>query len=247
MAEHLSNFLNEILEINNPETLKIKTIEKLNEYGFNKFSYIGFNPPKTENGTYINSTFVQATFPKEWIEHYDQNSFIYIDPMISNAKSNLLPFCWDGEKSAKKVSPSQRRVLNQGGAFGIKRGVVIPVHAPGGEFAVMALATDEPQAEMEKLWKEKRHELHLIGVYYHSAIWENVLRRSIEVTPCLTPRELQCLEWSAKGKTLWEVSRILGVSEATAKTHIRSFMSKMDTSTKTHAVSKALVHGIIKI
>jgi len=247
MVGQLSDFLNEILEMENPESLKKKTIGKLNEYGFNKFSYIGFNPPKTEHGTYINSTFVQATFPKEWIEHYAKNSFIYIDPIISNAKSNLLPFSWDGEKSAKKVSLSQRKVLNRGGAFGIRRGVVIPVHAPGGEFGVMALATDEPEIEVEKLWKEKRHELHLIGVYYHLAIWKNVLHRNIEATPFLTSRELQCLEWSARGKTLWEVSRILGISEATTKTHIRSFMAKLDTSTKTHAVSKALVHGIIKL
>ncbi|MCH7631456.1 MAG: helix-turn-helix transcriptional regulator, partial [Proteobacteria bacterium] len=88
---------------------------------------------------------------------------------------------------------------------------------------------------------------HLSGLYFHATVWENVLQRKIKPTPALTPRELQCLEWSARGKTLWEVSKILGISEATSKTNLRGAMRKLDTFNKTHAVSKAVVHGLISV
>ena len=180
-------------------------------------------------------------------EHYEKNSFVYIDPLISSAKANLLPFRWHGEEQINRVGRAQRRVLEEGKAFGIKRGVVIPIHAPGGDFATLALATDDSMKNMEALWQAKKFDLHLIGLYFHAAIWENVLKRKIQPTPALTPRELQCLEWSARGKTLWEVSQILGISETTSKTHMQGAMKKLDTFNKTHAVSKAVVHGLISV
>ncbi|MCH8081661.1 MAG: LuxR family transcriptional regulator [Proteobacteria bacterium] len=252
MAYAVSDYLNEIEKLDDLNSLKILTSKILNDYGFDKFSYIGFNARreinhKTNESAFIRSSLVQSTFPKNWIEHYDKNSFLYIDPLISSAKSSLLPFRWHGEEKIDKVSRAQRRVFEEGKSFGIKRGVVIPIHAPGGDFATMALATDDSRKNMETLWQAKKHDLHLIGLYFHATVWENVLQRKIKPTPALTPRELQCLEWSARGKTLWEVSKILGISEATSKTHLRGAMRKLDTFNKTHAVSKAVVHGLISV
>lgn len=252
MAYPVEDYLNEIERLDDLSSLKDLTVKVLNNYGFDKFSYLGFNArretnPKTNEHAFIRSTLVQSTFPKNWVEHYEKNSFLYIDPIISNAKSSLLPFRWHGEEQIQRASRLQRRFFEEGMAFGIKRGVVIPIHAPGGDFATLALATDDSKKSMESLWQAKKHELHLIGLYFHAAIWENVLERKIKPTPALTPRELQCLEWSARGKTLWEVSQILGISETTSKTHMRGAMRKLDTYNKTHAVSKAVVHGLISV
>ena len=35
----------------------------------------------------------------------------------------------------------------------------------------------------------------------------------------LSPRELECLKWAAAGKTAWETSIILDISEGTVKFH----------------------------
>lgn len=245
MEEPLTSYFNEILQTDDPEALKALTSEILENYGFNAFSYIGFNPPTTENVPYINSTFVQSTYPKAWLSQYIKNDYLYSDPIIAYAKTSLIPFRWDGEEMYFNVTPAQKRVLNEGKKFGIARGVVVPVHAPRGEFAIFAMASNKDARTIQLIWETKKTDLHLIGIYYHAAVWENILKQKIQPTPILSPRELQCLQWAARGKTLWETSQILGISEGTAKTHLKAVLKKMDTSNKTHAVSKALVHGLI--
>ncbi|GAB2192022.1 helix-turn-helix transcriptional regulator [Sessilibacter sp. MAH2] len=60
-----------------------------------------------------------------------------------------------------------------------------------------------------------------------------------------TPREIECLRWVSKGKTSWEVSRILGVSERTVNFHIQNCMKKTNSVNRQQAVTKGLMGGII--
>ena len=63
---------------------------------------------------------------------------------------------------------------------------------------------------------------------------------------CLTQRETECLTWTASGKTSWEISVILGVSESTATFHLRNAVAKLEANNRTHAAVKALHLGLIK-
>lgn len=62
----------------------------------------------------------------------------------------------------------------------------------------------------------------------------------------LTLRETECLTWTANGKTSWEISVILGVSESTATFHLRNAAAKLKASNRTHAAVKALHLGLIE-
>lgn len=42
----------------------------------------------------------------------------------------------------------------------------------------------------------------------------------------LTPREIECAHWAALGKTSWEISHILGISERTVNFHLSNCMQK---------------------
>jgi LuxR family quorum sensing-dependent transcriptional regulator len=63
--------------------------------------------------------------------------------------------------------------------------------------------------------------------------------------PALTSREIDCLSWSARGKTSWEIGEILGVSEHTVTTHLRTAAIKLKAATRTHAVAEAMRCGMI--
>ena len=65
-------------------------------------------------------------------------------------------------------------------------------------------------------------------------------------TVSLTQRESECLTWTANGKTSWEISVILGVSESTATFHLRNAGVKLKASNRAHAVAKALQLGLIE-
>lgn len=61
----------------------------------------------------------------------------------------------------------------------------------------------------------------------------------------ISDRELECLEWTAIGKTSWEISVILGISESTVSFHLRNATAKLKANNRTHAVSISLKRGLI--
>jgi DNA-binding CsgD family transcriptional regulator len=63
----------------------------------------------------------------------------------------------------------------------------------------------------------------------------------------LSARELDCLRWTAEGKTAWETSLILGISERTVRFHQNAAREKLGCATTTQAVAKAVVTQLIHI
>jgi DNA-binding NarL/FixJ family response regulator len=55
----------------------------------------------------------------------------------------------------------------------------------------------------------------------------------------LHDRELECLTWSARGKTSPEIATILSISKRTVNFHIENACRKLNVSTRTEAVVKA--------
>ena len=60
----------------------------------------------------------------------------------------------------------------------------------------------------------------------------------------LSPRETSVLMWMKQGKTNWEISRILGVTERTVRFHVESIFGKLDVSSRTQAVAFAMEQGL---
>jgi LuxR family transcriptional activator of conjugal transfer of Ti plasmids len=61
----------------------------------------------------------------------------------------------------------------------------------------------------------------------------------------LSEREKVCLLWTARGKSSWEIGRILGISENTVIFHIKNAMKKLGTKNRTLAAVKAIQLGFI--
>ncbi len=62
----------------------------------------------------------------------------------------------------------------------------------------------------------------------------------------LSPRELECLIWSADGKTSWEISEILNVSERTVNAHLGRAIRKLGVVSRTQAAAEAIRRGLIQ-
>ncbi len=62
----------------------------------------------------------------------------------------------------------------------------------------------------------------------------------------LTARELECLQWSAVGKSSWEISSILGISESAVNFHMANIRSKFDVGSRRQAVVQAIHFGLIR-
>ena len=62
----------------------------------------------------------------------------------------------------------------------------------------------------------------------------------------LNAREIETLTWSARGKTSEEIAMILGVAKRTVDFHLDSARTKLDVTTRTQAVVKAVTGRLIE-
>jgi LuxR family quorum-sensing system transcriptional regulator CciR len=62
----------------------------------------------------------------------------------------------------------------------------------------------------------------------------------------LSEREKVCLLWTARGKSSWEIGRILSISENTVAFHIKNAMRKLGSNSRTLAAVKAIQLGLIE-
>ncbi len=74
-----------------------------------------------------------------------------------------------------------------------------------------------------------------------SRIAENLPRTT------MTSREIEVLQLIAGGLKNKEIAFELGLSEATVNVHVKHIIGKLNASDRTHAVTKALLRGVIRL
>jgi LuxR family transcriptional regulator, quorum-sensing system regulator BjaR1 len=93
---------------------------------------------------------------------------------------------------------------------------------------------------------EARISLHVLALFTH----ERLVRLGVwpqEAGAVLTQREADCLAWVARGKTDWEISEILSISENTVHWYIEQVKRKLGVPTRVQAVVAAIHDGAIAI
>jgi len=68
-----------------------------------------------------------------------------------------------------------------------------------------------------------------------------------QVWKLLTNREQEILKWAVRGKTSWEIGRILSISERTVKFHFKNTYEKLNVVNRSQAVAKAVSQGFVFI
>lgn len=63
----------------------------------------------------------------------------------------------------------------------------------------------------------------------------------------LTNREREVLYWASEGKTAWETSVILSISETTVISYLKRARYKLDTTNVVHTIVEALRRCEIKL
>jgi DNA-binding CsgD family transcriptional regulator len=136
-------------------------------------------------------------------------------------------------------------MLDEAGDFGLRNGMTIPVHGPAHAFATFNVSASVSPAESEELWNLHKYDLHIIALHSHEEIIKAAYAEARRKPVHLTPRERECLLWTSRGKTAWEISVILGLSQDTVLHYLRSANEKLRVCNKTHAVVKAIITGLI--
>jgi len=88
--------------------------------------------------------------------------------------------------------------------------------------------------------------LQALAARFHTVYTDIVLGlRPIAPPTRLTGRERECLLWSARGKSSWDIGTIIGISEHTVNFHMKNAMAKLDAGSRVVAIVKAIRAGAI--
>lgn len=87
---------------------------------------------------------------------------------------------------------------------------------------------------------------HLFSAHLHETVRKIFREQILPLKQArLTDREQQCLLWTAEGKTTWETSQILRVSERTVVFHLQNAAQKLNVVNRQQAVARAVSLGLI--
>lgn len=131
---------------------------------------------------------------------------------------------------------------------GLRSGVTLPIHGAKGELGILCFVSDTKP--VKHFQRDIYHQLPELACL-RDFIFETSLQFMLPASPdeghvSLTPRELECLKWSAAQKSSWEIGLILHCSESAVNFHFSNIRRKFDTSSRRQAIVKAISMGLIQ-
>jgi len=232
------------------ELSKAQTVEDLHRwcsqvchtFGFDYFLY-GARFPISFVKPYL---FIISGYPNEWWTHYKDNGYLSVDPVFAKAVEQTTPIHWSEVTDSPLHEGKSRQMMLEAHEFGLKSGISAPVHGPNGEIALLSLASQREGGKIQKSTREAAPFLMLLTTHLHEAARRLLSKDAVPIGKYhLTERERECLLWVAEGKTTWEISQILNISERTVIFHLQNITSKLNVNNRQQAVARAASFGLI--
>jgi DNA-binding HTH domain-containing proteins len=185
-----------------------------------------------------------TNYPPAWLNVYDERGLMKLDPIRKYCATHIVPVLWtDLDSTDNQLSDEEREVMTLAANHGLSTGLSVPASAPSGQTAYFSLASSKIDFSDQNL-QTVLFASHTFMQY----LLEAYLRIDVEENPKvaqLTDRELECVFWACEGKTAWEMSQIVGITERTINFHLTSVIKKLGASNRQHAVAKAVLYGLV--
>ena len=184
---------------------------------------------------------VNASYPADWFTLYMEGHYAAVDPILQTNFGRYGTQVWS-ETFKQARSRREREFIGEAEAFDLRQGLTLGVKCPSQPVGSIFSFSGRGIAD------HYRHAVLLerLVPHLHQALLRLTFLPSA-ANPLLSQREREVLLWIKEGKTNWEISRILRVSEQTVKFHVANILRKLDTSTRGQAVAVALQQGLIAI
>lgn len=212
------------------------------QFGFDRFQYGARIPTSFIKPYYI---FI-SSYQDEWRTRYIAEGYMSIDPTVKHCAGHVTPISWDQITSLEKENDVIHRFMGEARDFGLNSGISVPIHSAQGEFAMFSVASDQEPTHAKSKVLDALPVAHLFSAHLHETVRKIFREQILPLKQTrLTDREQQCLLWTAEGKTTWETSQILRVSERTVVFHLQNAAQKLNVVNRQQAVARAVSLGLI--
>ncbi|MBI3752854.1 MAG: autoinducer binding domain-containing protein [Deltaproteobacteria bacterium] len=175
---------------------------------------------------------INNKFPQDYLGIYFTPEMIRSNPFVRETLMLARPRFWNAKdyKRNKIVSTKMDIGLNKGISSSLSEANGITT------FLCLANPTEKPHQHHLRIVDFLMPHLH----HTLSRIYKSSNGNGNGYEPSLSNREAEVIKWVMEGKTNWEISAIMSISEATVKFHLLNIFRKLDVVNRGHAVAKAL-------
>jgi LuxR family quorum sensing-dependent transcriptional regulator len=177
---------------------------------------------------------INVSYPVEWTDIYRSQNYTGVDPLIKSGQTGLV--FW---KDLYGKIPPDQEFYSQAKSFGLGNGFS---HIISNQklYGLMSVADEKLAAS-----PRNRAIINNLAPHCHQLVQFLTHKQARENVPQLTPREREVLLWAMEGKSNWEISIVLGISQESIKGHIANILRKLDASNRAHAVAIALQYDLL--
>lgn len=181
-------------------------------------------------------------YPEDWTKTYYERSLYTFDATLQEGMRSVRPLDWH---DLRQRFPRSEIFFELAEAHGIPcTGLTFPQVSRGRSAAMLSVTADVPKREWPAYRECYLRDIQALASFFHASL-QRPRPDDDKAVPELTEREYEVLKWSAAGKSYWEISMILGVSERTVRFFMTNARQKLDVVTNTQAVAQAIWHGLI--
>jgi len=164
-----------------------------------------------------------STYSSDWLRKYRESNYALIDPVLAHARHGVGPREFKQLTFNKGWDDLTRRFLNDAKQVGLDAGVTVPLRAAD-IFGFVNLHFESDRSDNSQSFEK----LLLFANNFCEALDRSFPEQNdYRAYELLTLRERQVLYWARTGKTSWEISIILGITERTVVAHISKSTVKL--------------------
>lgn len=190
----------------------------------------------------FDAPFVRTTYPDSWVSRYLLQSYIHVDPIVQEGLTRRLPFDWRDMSltPAAEAFFADAMAHNIGGS-----GYSIPITDKVRRRAMLSINSTLRGDDWQQFVARHRDQWIVAAQVIHQQAVIEVFGDG-DPMPALSSREIECLHWTALGKTNKDMSNILKISEHTIRDYLKSAKLKLGCATLAAATTKATHLKIIQ-
>lgn len=180
------------------------------------------------------------SFPDEWLREYNTRKYLQLDSIV---RENFTSYEVQNWPVNRKALYRKKEITSLGMDFGLRECLThgsspSPASRTGSMFC-FAGPTMEFDTRITAILDHLVPHLHLAL----SRVRERCGSDTGNVR--LSAREREVLDWLKHGKSSWEISVILGISERTVNYHVYNVMGKLEARNRPQALAVATGLGLI--
>lgn len=233
-------FIGDVQKADTPDDVCARMLEVTSAFGLTALMAGTVPQPGTPTGKQKDHLLL-CDYPVEWLERYVARNYVDHDPLVTRMRQTPAPIQWRDAAEGIRIDHDVEVVMGEAAEFKLKDGLAFPLVTLDGQIMMVSLGGE--RIEMSGM------EFGMVSLVATYAIGRAMqlltpAERTIEHVE-LTPRERECLKWAAAGKSEWEISQILGISEHTSEKHLLNAKFKLGAVNRVQAVAEAIRRGYI--